>query len=76
MNNATTAAPQLPPGTVIDGTYTTGAVVRSRLGSVTYAATDLSGARVDVTVYAPASQTGRLSAALEDRGVIGEIFSL
>jgi len=54
MNNATTAAPQLPPGTVIDGTYTTGAVVRSRLGSVTYAATDLSGARVDVTVYAPA----------------------
>lgn len=28
------------------------------------------------TVYAPASQTGRLSAALEDRGVIGEIFSL
>lgn len=54
MNNATTAAPQLPPGTVIDGTYTTGAVVRSRLGSVTYAATDLSGNRVDVTVYAPA----------------------
>ena len=54
MNNATTAAPQLPPGTVIDGTYTTGAVVRSRLGSVTYAATDLSGARVDITVYAPA----------------------
>jgi hypothetical protein len=44
MNNATTAAPQLPPGTVIDGTYTTGAVVRSRLGSVTYAATDLSQA--------------------------------
>lgn len=54
MNNATTAAPQLPPGTVIDGTYTTGAVVRSRLGSVTYAATDMSGTRVDVTVYAPA----------------------
>jgi len=53
MNTATTAAPQLPPGTVIDGTYTTGAVVRSRLGSVTYAATDLSQARVDVTLYAP-----------------------
>ncbi len=54
MNNVTTAAPQLPPGTVIDGTYTTGAVVRSRLGSVTYAATDLSGTRVDVTIYAAA----------------------
>ena len=52
MNSATTA-PQLPPGTVIDGTYTTGAVVRSRLGAVTYAATDLSSSRVDVTVYAP-----------------------
>jgi serine/threonine protein kinase len=38
---------------VIDGTYTTGAVVRSRLGSVTYAATDASEARVDVTIYAP-----------------------
>jgi len=48
-----TAAPQLPPGTVIDGTYTTGAVVRSRLGSVTYAATDLSQGRVDVTIHAP-----------------------
>ncbi len=54
MNTATTAAPQLPPGTVIDGTYTTGAVVRERLGAVTYAATDMSGARVDVTIYAPA----------------------
>lgn len=53
MNTATTAAPKLPPGTVIDGTYTTGAVVRSRLGAVTYAATDLSRNRVDVTVYAP-----------------------
>lgn len=53
MNSATTAAPQLPPGTVIDGTYTTGAVVRSRLGSVTYAATDASQARVDVTIHAP-----------------------
>lgn len=53
MNTATTGAPQLPPGTVIDGTYTTGAVVRSRLGAVTYEATDLSGARVGVTVYAP-----------------------
>ncbi len=53
MNSATTAAPQLPPGTVIEGTYTTGAVVRSRLGSVTYAATDQSQARVDVTIYAP-----------------------
>lgn len=53
MNSATTAAPQLPPGTVIEGTYTTGAVVRSRLGSVTYAATDASQARVDVTIHAP-----------------------
>lgn len=53
MNKATTAAPQLPPGTVIDGTYTTGAVVRARLGSVTYAATDLSQGRVDVTIHAP-----------------------
>ena len=53
MNTATTAAPQLPPGTVIDGTYTTGALVRSRLGAATYAATDMSGSRVDVTIYAP-----------------------
>lgn len=56
MNTATTAAPlaaELPPGTVIDGTYTTGAVVRARLGAVTYEARDASGARVDVTVYAP-----------------------
>ena len=28
------------------------------------------------TIYAPASQTGRLSAALEDRGLITEILSL
>ena len=28
------------------------------------------------TIYAPASQTGRLSAALEDRGLIAEILSL
>ena len=28
------------------------------------------------TIYAPASQTDRLTAALEDRGVIGEILSL
>ncbi len=53
MNTATTAAPQIPPGTVIEGTYTTGAVVRSRLGSVTYAATDRSQSRVDITIHAP-----------------------
>ena len=53
MNTATNAAPKLPSGTVIDGTYTTGAVVRSRLGAVTYAATDLARNRVGVTVYAP-----------------------
>ena len=28
------------------------------------------------TIYAPASQTGRLSAALEDRGILAEILSL
>ena len=53
MNKATTAAPVLPPGTVIDGNYTTGALVRVRLGAATYAATDSSGARVQITAYAP-----------------------
>jgi hypothetical protein len=38
---------------VIDGTYTTGAVVRARLGATTYEAKDGSGQRVDVTVYGP-----------------------
>lgn len=33
-------------------------------------------AQAGFTIYAPASQTGRLSAALEDRGVIAEIVSL
>src|SRR5690606_36662707 len=47
-----TAAPHLSPGTVIDGTYTLGATVRTRGGSATYEATDLSGGRVEVTVYA------------------------
>lgn len=51
MTKATTA-PQLSPGTVIDGTYTLGPVVRTRGGSATYEATDLNGARVEVTVYA------------------------
>ncbi|WP_211302564.1 serine/threonine protein kinase [Nannocystis exedens] len=37
---------------MIDGTYTLGAVVRERGGSVTYEATDLSGGQVEVTVYA------------------------
>ncbi|MCY1062367.1 hypothetical protein [Nannocystis sp. SCPEA4] len=53
MTTATTGAPTLSPGTVIDGTYTLGAVVRERGGSVSYEATDLSGGRVEVTVYAP-----------------------
>lgn len=52
MTKATTA-PQLSPGTVIDGTYTLGTAVRTRGGSVTYEATDLQGARVAVTVYGP-----------------------
>lgn len=52
MTKATTA-PQLSPGTVIDGNYTVGAVVRSRAGSVTYEARDLQGARVEVTVHGP-----------------------
>ena len=33
-------------------------------------------AQAGFTIYAPASQTGRLSAALEERGVIAEILSL
>ncbi|MFY0531341.1 protein kinase domain-containing protein [Nannocystis pusilla] len=37
---------------MIDGTYTLGAVVRERGGSVTYEATDLSGGQVEVSVYA------------------------
>ncbi|WAS99050.1 serine/threonine protein kinase [Nannocystis punicea] len=53
MTTATTGAPTLSPGTVIDGTYTLGAVVRERGGSVSYEATDLSGGRVEVTVYTP-----------------------
>lgn len=53
MTTATTGAPTLSPGTVIDGTYTLGAVVRERGGSVTYEATDLGGGRVEVTVHAP-----------------------
>lgn len=53
MTTATTAAPHLSPGTVIDGTYTLGTAVRTRGGSATYDATDLSGGRVEVTVYAP-----------------------
>ncbi|MDC0720136.1 serine/threonine protein kinase [Nannocystis bainbridge] len=52
MTTATTGAPTLSPGTVIDGTYTLGAVVRERDGSVSYEATDLGGSRVEVTVYA------------------------
>ncbi len=37
---------------------------------------DLQKAQAGFTIYAPASQTGRLTAALEDRGVVAEIFSL
>ncbi len=33
-------------------------------------------AQAGFTIYAPASQTGRLSAALDERGIIAEIFSL
>jgi hypothetical protein len=33
-------------------------------------------AQAGFTIYAPASQTGRLSAALEDRGILAEILSL
>ncbi len=33
-------------------------------------------AQAGFTIYAPASQTGRLSAALDERGVLAEIFSL
>jgi hypothetical protein len=33
-------------------------------------------AHAGFTIYAPASQTGRLSAALEDRGILAEILSL
>ncbi len=33
-------------------------------------------AQAGFTIYAPASQTGRLTAALEDRGVVAEIVSL
>jgi hypothetical protein len=33
-------------------------------------------AQAGFTIYAPASQTGRLSAALEERGIVAEILSL
>ncbi len=49
----TTPAPELSPGTVIDG-YTIGAKVRVRSGAATYAAKDSSGADVHFTAYAEA----------------------
>jgi hypothetical protein len=49
----TTPAPELSPGTVIDG-YTIGAKVRTRSGAATYAATSASGADVHFTAYAEA----------------------
>ena len=49
----TTPAPELSPGTVIDG-YTIGAKVRARSGAATYAAKNSSGADVHFTAYAEA----------------------
>ncbi|HLT37201.1 MAG TPA: hypothetical protein VK034_12985, partial [Enhygromyxa sp.] len=49
----TTPAPELSPGTVIDG-YTIGAKVRTRSGAATYAAKNSSGADVHLTAYADA----------------------
>ena len=49
----TTPAPELSPGTVIDG-YTIGDKVRVRSGAATYAAKDASGSDVHLTVYAAA----------------------
>jgi hypothetical protein len=46
-----TSAPQLAPGTVIDGMYTLGESLRSRVGAVTYEATDPNDKKVEVTVY-------------------------
>ncbi|HRI07883.1 MAG TPA: hypothetical protein PKW35_08705, partial [Nannocystaceae bacterium] len=51
MSKAT--SPQLAPGTVIDGMYTIGESLRSRVGAVTYAATDPNDKKVEVTVYRP-----------------------
>ncbi|MEZ4453618.1 MAG: hypothetical protein R3B09_29455 [Nannocystaceae bacterium] len=50
MNKAT-SAPQLAPGTVIDGMYTLGEALRSRVGAVTYEAADPNDKKVEVTVY-------------------------
>ena len=46
------AAPELSPGSNFEG-YTVGALVRTRVGAATYAATDSSGQAVHLTVYAP-----------------------
>ena len=47
----TIPAPELSPGTVIDG-HTIGAKVRTRSGAATYAATAANGTNVHLTVYA------------------------
>jgi hypothetical protein len=47
----TIPAPELSPGTVLDG-HTIGAKVRTRSGAATYAATTATGAHVHLTVYA------------------------
>ncbi|MCA9693007.1 MAG: hypothetical protein KC636_25650, partial [Myxococcales bacterium] len=52
MTEATTAAPDIPVGTVLDGMYTTGARVRTRVGAATYEATGPAGEKVSVTAYA------------------------
>ncbi|MCA9637251.1 MAG: hypothetical protein KC420_14590, partial [Myxococcales bacterium] len=50
-----TSAPQLAPGTVIDGMYTLGESLRTRVGAATYEATDPNDKKVEVTVYRPDS---------------------
>ncbi|MGB1274873.1 MAG: protein kinase domain-containing protein, partial [Nannocystaceae bacterium] len=52
MTTDTTVAPQLPSGTVLDGMYTTGECVRTRVGTATYQAKGPGGEKVAVTVYA------------------------
>jgi len=42
---------QLSPGTVVDGRFTVGAVLRTRVGATTYEATDSDGTSVALTIY-------------------------
>ena len=51
MTEATTAARELSPGTVLDGMYTTGVAIASRPGAVTYEAIGPSEEPLAVTIY-------------------------